>query len=199
MAYARTAQLLQGGGKYSKYGLSGSRWNYLKTQGFQIRVASNVRSIEGKQKVTSKYAADIPNRVLSEVVDWQLERARRYSSGTISKERLRQYKPGKYSVKRPAQVRDYIINAHRGTFREGWRRRPVSKSGNSFFVSIFNVSMPVAAFLLLGTRIMRERPLLRKVQEESRAIINRVMTRERMRLLRAWRKGGRGKMEVHGA
>jgi len=190
MAYTPTRQLLSGGS-----GLAGSRWGYLGRRGFELRVASNCRSIESKQRVVSKVAADLPREVLDEVADWELQRAIQYSSGGRTYDELRRYRPGLYSVRRPARRDDYIINVHTGTFRAGWRKRPISRSGDTFTISLYNVGMKVAAWLLLGTRKMRERPLLKKVADEARPLINRAMTRARMRLLRAWRKAGYGYME----
>ena len=123
MAYAPTRQQLSGGGS-----LAGSRWGYLAKRGFEMRVASNLRSIEHKQKVVSKVAADLPKDVLNEVVDWELQRAIQYSSGGRTYNELRQYRPGLYSVRRPARSDDHIINVHTGAFRSGWRKRPVSAS-----------------------------------------------------------------------
>ena len=190
MAYAPTRQLVSGGS-----GLAGSRWGYLARRGFELRVASNLRSIESRQRVVSKVAADLPREVLNEVVDWELQRAIQYSSGGRTYSELRQYRPGLYSTQRPARKDDYIINVHTGAFRSGWRKRPVRRAGDTFVISLFNVGMKVAAWLLLGTRKMRERPLLKKVAEEARPLINKAMTRARMRLLRAGRKAGFGFME----
>jgi len=190
MPYTPTRQLLSGGS-----GLAGSRWGYLARRGFELRVASNLRSIESKQRVVSKVAADLPKDVLNEVADWELQRAIQYSSGGRTYAELRQYRPGLYSVRRPARRDDHIINTHTGTFRAGWRKRPVRRTGDTFTISLFNVGMKVAAWLLLGTRKMRERPLLRKVADEARPQINKAMTRARMRLLRAARRSGFGYME----
>jgi hypothetical protein len=111
---------------------------------------------------------------------------------------LRAYKPGYYSTARGAKKRDYIINEQTGRFKQGWRKRPVKRAGNEFTVSIFNVAMPVAAFLILGTYKMRERPIMKKVIEESRPLVNKIMSRHRMRLMRLWRSAGGGRPEKHG-
>ena len=181
------AKLTSGGGRY---GMSGATFGG-GIRGFQIRVASNVRSISGALKVATKYAEDIPAAALSEIAEWQLERARKYSSGTMTYQQLRARRPGKYSTQRPSQKRDYIINVHAGGFRDGWRAARVKRQGKTFSVRLLNVAMPVAAFLILGTRNMRERPILQKITQESGKIVNRVLSRHRMRLMRAMRKGGK--------
>jgi hypothetical protein len=180
-----------GGG--GRFGISGSQWTAKGIRNFEIGVKSNSRSIGSAMAIASKVAEDIPAEMIEEIADEQLELTIRYSSGSISQARLRQFKPGKYSTKRPSQKRDYIINAHVGTFRAGWRKRRVMRQGKKFFVSLFNAAMPVAAFLLLGTRKMRDRPLLQQVVTDTRKLVNQVMSRARMRVLRAIRRASKAK------
>jgi len=180
-------KLTSGGGRY---GMSGATFGG-GIRNFTIRVASNARSIGGAMKVAAKDAEEIPAAALTEIVDWQVERAKKYSSGTMTRQQLRARRPGKYSTQRSPQKRDFIINAHVGTFRAGWRAARVKRQGKKFLVRLLNVAMPVAAFLILGTRTMRERPILQKIKQESGKIVNRVMSRLRMRLLRKMRRGSR--------
>jgi hypothetical protein len=179
----------------SKTPFAGSRWRHLSRKGFEIRIASNLRSIEGKTRFTSKVAAEIPTDVLGEISDFQLERAVQYSSGGRTAAELATHRPGIYSTRRPARQDDYIINVQRGVFRAGWRKRPIRRAGTEFTAGVFNVATPVAFYLAFGTRKMRERPILSKINEDSRAVVNRVMTRARMRVRRAWQRGGMGFME----
>lgn len=179
-----------GGGPFA-----GSRWQHLARKGFEIRLASNLRSIEGKTRFTSKVASEIPAQSLGEIGDFQIERAVQYSSGGRTAAELATHRPGIYSVRRPAAADDYIINKQTGQFRAGWRKRPIRRAGNEFTAGVFNVRMPVSAYLVFGTRRMRERPILARINEDSRSVVNRVMSRARMRVRRAWQRGGFGFME----
>ena len=192
MAYSATRTFTPGGGRYN---LAGSSARYKRMGNLKIGVQSNSRSIGSAVTAASKYASEIQPEMLEELAEFQLRLAVKYSSGTITKARLAQYKPGKYSVKRRALKRDYIVNAHKGTFRNAWRKRRVVRTGNKFRISLYNSAMPIAAFLLLGTRKMRERPLLKQVSLDSREEIQKVMNRLRMQVVRRATRGG--KMRRH--
>jgi hypothetical protein len=167
----------------------------------RVELMSNHKSVNIAFERLSKYLDRIPRATFAPISRNALELAKRYSSGTFSRNaqeafrRLHGYGP--YSLRRPPQHDDYIINKQTGRMLRGWRRRGTSGTGTTKMeMAIYNVARSDRGFnyplaLFTGTTKMRERPLPQKIYGEISAELDREINKWRMRIRRGWSGSGR--------
>lgn len=162
-----------------------------------VQLASNHKSVGIVIERTSSYLEHIPRATFAPISRNALELAKKYSSGTFSREAQRAFARahgyGPYSRRRAAQANDYIINRQTGRLYRGWRRRETGGSGtNALQMALYNVARTTGGFnyplaLFTGTVKMRPRPLPQKVYEGVYRDLDRELNKWRMRLRRGWK------------
>jgi len=122
------------------------------------------------------------NRAMEATANQMIRRARKLSSGTVSYEMMRRmghpYRKGGPNPLNPA-----IINAHRGKFRAGWKKRVFTSAartgGEGVTIKLWNDAD--AAKYMRGTKRMVHRPIIRQIIKDTmpahREEIRRAMRR----------------------
>ncbi len=162
---------------------------------FTVEYESNHRQCYLSWMAFGKYIEDLPDELGKSLSEKMLDKAVEFSSGGRTAAELATYKPGLYSVKRPATPEDYLINVQTGRFRSGWRVAR-TRHGSRLTPATFRIANStrvgrwnLAMLMFMGTKRMRRRPLPEKLRETAGPEIRRMLHAARMRIYRRAKRG----------
>ena len=178
--------------KLRDIGHIGKRWTWQPSRGsgstgtLSVDMASNMKSVGINFDATCKHLSEFPRNVFAPLSKAALNMAIELSSG-----------PGRpvgyYSLRRPRQPSDYIINIDSGLMVRSWKRRGVQVDAKAVRMALYNTARSNRGFnyplaLFTGTIKMRDRPLPQKLQALVAPERRRLMRMHTMRVRRAWGK-----------